>query len=442
MSRITEKLQQGHPAWLVVYASSAAFMTYFCMYAFRKPYTAASWEQVAGWGGVIDFKIALVLSQIFGYTLAKFIGIKVISEMATGRRSMAILGLVLIGELALIAFALTPTPINIGWLFINGLSLGMIWGLVFSFLEGRRTTEVLGAVLSITFIVASGMVRTVGRWLLLEVNVPELWMPALTGAIFTIPLFISVWLLSRIPPPTSEDEAERLKRQPMNAAERWRFFKDSAPGITMLVVSYLLFTALRDFQDNFSPELWTALGYGSEPTIFASVSFRIAFVVLVVLGAMVFIRNNRTAFMANHLFILLGIALMAGATWGYQQQLLDGKSWMVLIGAGTYVAFIPFNCFLFDRMIASVGMVANAGFLIYVADSAGYVGAISIMLYRTFAAPELSWLSFFIKSVYATCAMSGCLVLGSAIYFSFKLRMRWVRRWLPVPPKPQPALSE
>ncbi|WP_277750377.1 DUF5690 family protein [Pseudoalteromonas phenolica] len=100
----------------------------------------------------------------------------------------------------------------------------MIWGLVFSYLEGRKTTELLGAVLSVTFILASGLVRTVGKWLMVEIQVSEMWMPAVTGAIFLPLLVISVFCLNSLPAPTTSDEQARQKRAPMNGAQRWAFF--------------------------------------------------------------------------------------------------------------------------------------------------------------------------------------------------------------------------
>ncbi|MEZ6111840.1 MAG: DUF5690 family protein [Pirellulaceae bacterium] len=60
-------------------AASAAFGTYFCMYAFRKPFTAGTFEGQEIWG--LGLKTTLVISQLLGYMLSKFIGIKVISEM-------------------------------------------------------------------------------------------------------------------------------------------------------------------------------------------------------------------------------------------------------------------------------------------------------------------------------------------------------------------------
>lgn len=109
---------------LVVYASTAAFMTYFSMYAFRKPFTAASFTDVEGWSGVLDYKVALVLSQVLGYLLSKFIGIKVVSEMPAKKRAFSIVALVMLSELALIAFALIPAPYNVVALFL----MVSLWG--------------------------------------------------------------------------------------------------------------------------------------------------------------------------------------------------------------------------------------------------------------------------------------------------------------------------
>ena len=417
-SAIKSFLENGHSIWFVIYVSCAAFLTYTCMYAFRKPFSAATFESVEGWQGIVDFKIALVLSQVFGYLLSKFIGIKVVSEMTPARRTLTIFALVMSSEIALILFALTPAPYNIGFMFFNGLPLGMIWGLVFSFLEGRRNTEILGAVLSVTFIVASGWVRTVGKWFLIELDVPEVWMPAVTGAAFTLPFMFCLYCLAQTPLPTQLDIEQRHERAPMDSKARWMFFKNYAPGILLLVSAFLLFTGLRDFRDNFSAEIWNALGYGSEPGIFTYAGIRMALIVLVALGLMVLIKDNIRAFFTNQYFVLFGCFLLGISTLLFESNTLDGKSWMVLMGAGLYIAYIPFNSFLFDRMVSAVGVTANAGFLIYLADSAGYLGSVSILLYRTFASPEISWLNFFINLSYFVSVVGASLIVASLIYFS------------------------
>ena len=417
-SKIHHWLERAPTFWFVVFAISAAFLTYFSMYAFRKPFVVGHYEY-SDWFG-IDFKVMLILSQVIGYLCSKFIGIKVVSSMLHNRRAIAILALIMFAELALLLFAVLPLQWKPLAMFLNGLPLGMIWGLVFSYLEGRRTSELLGAGLSASFVVASGMVRSVGKSLIVYLDVPEFWMPVLTGLIFTPLLFISVYALSLLPEPNAADEAARQKRQPMTAADRWNLFSKYWFGLLSLILAFLLFTALRDFRDNFSSEIWMALGYGNTPEIFTYAGVRIAGMVLVALALLMFIRDNFKAFTANHIAIILGCVILGGSTWAYQYAGLDSKVWMVLLGSGLYLSYIPFNCFLFDRFVAIAGGVANAGFLIYLADSAGYVGSVSLMLVKNFYSPDLSWLTFFINAIYVTAIVGGSLTFIAWVYFRWR----------------------
>ena len=115
------------------WAMTAAFGTYFCMYGFRKPYTAATFDGVMSFG--VAFKTLAVTSQVFGYMLSKFIGIKVVPEMPPHRRASTILWLIGSAEVALLLFGLVPQPFNLVPLFLNGLALGMVFGLVLGFLD-------------------------------------------------------------------------------------------------------------------------------------------------------------------------------------------------------------------------------------------------------------------------------------------------------------------
>ncbi len=179
----------------LLYSSIAAFGAYFCMYAFRKPFTVARYDHLQVWG--VDYKIALILLQVLGYATSKFIGIKVISELTPGKRKFYFLGLILMAELALFLFAIVPAPYNVVFMFLNGLPLGMIWGIVFSYLEGRKTTEILGIILCTSFIVSSGVVKSAGMWIMQYWGVSEFWMPVVTGALFLLPLLVFIFLLEK-----------------------------------------------------------------------------------------------------------------------------------------------------------------------------------------------------------------------------------------------------
>ena len=100
--RVTERLSRAHPAVLNGYVVALAFSTYFCMYAFRKPFAAASFTDAKWLGGAIDLKTAFVISQIVGYTISKYLGIKFCSEVTRRRRVWLLLGLILFAEAALL----------------------------------------------------------------------------------------------------------------------------------------------------------------------------------------------------------------------------------------------------------------------------------------------------------------------------------------------------
>ena len=112
-------------------------------------------------------------------------------------------------------------------LFLNGIPLGMVWGLVVWYLEGRRTADILLAALSCSFIVSSGAVKDVGQ-VMLDLGITEWWMPAVVGALF-LPLYVfSVWLLNRLPDANAEDRAARVDREPMDAARRREYLASTA----------------------------------------------------------------------------------------------------------------------------------------------------------------------------------------------------------------------
>ena len=242
---IKERLQTSPLILFVLYVSFSSFVVYGCMYGFRKPFTAATYAGYSLFG--ISYKVILVISQVVGYMISKFYGIKFIATMKPENRAVNILLLISISWLSLLFFAIIPFPYNFIFMFINGLPLGMVWGLVFGFLEGRKLTELMGAVLATSFIFASGLAKTVGKWILLHLHVNEWWMPFFAGAVFIFPLAISVWLLQQTPPPTEEDKANRSYRKPMDEKERKEFVKKFGVILAPVVLAYSLLTILRDF---------------------------------------------------------------------------------------------------------------------------------------------------------------------------------------------------
>jgi hypothetical protein len=423
MTALHRWLTRASPAAFTAYATLAAFATYFCMYGFRKAFAVGTYAGHLDVPllGALDLKSAFVIAQVLGYAASKFLGIKIVSELSPGRRAGAILVLIGASELALLLFAIIPAPWSALALVLNGLPLGMIWGLVFGFLEGRKVSDLLGAGLCVSFIVSSGFVKTVGKWVMAS-GVSEAWMPFVVGLMFYPPLVLFVALLAQIPPPTAEDEALRTKRLPMDAASRRAFFAAYAPGLVALVGLYVLLTAYRDFRDNFAREIWDALGFAGAPEILTTAELPVALGALIAVAAIVFVKDNRKALLVLHGLMLAGAVLIGASTLLFDAGLIGPAAWMISVGLGLYVGYVPFNSVLFDRLIAAVGSVATAGFLIYVADAFGYLGSVALLLTKSFAKPELSWLEFFRGMSYVTAAVTAVLYVVSAVYFARRTR--------------------
>jgi len=429
-SRITSWLSKA-PAWqFSLYAIAVSFSTYFCMYGFRKAFSVARFEDQTIWG--FDLKMALVISQIIGYTLAKYLGTKFCSEIQARNRAFAILLCIAGAETALVLYGILPGDWIMLGIFLNGLSLGGVWGLVYGFLEGRKVSEILGAGLSCSYIIASGYAKTVGKsWL--DEGVSEVWMPALTGACYLPFLLVAVWFLKQIPPPSEADIAERVLRKPMDSKDRWLFVKQFLPGLSVLFIVYFFLTAYRDFRDNFQIDIYSDLGRDSEPMLLTATETPIGFIVVGCLALLYLVKDNRRGLFGTHFMMLSGMVLIGVSTYLFDKGMLDffnGQKdpifghdlasdivWLFLVGLGAYLAYVPYGCVLFDRMIAGWGTAATAVFAIYAADALGYTGSIAMLFYKELGARDLNYAEFFKGFSYFTSVFCTLGFVLSWIYF-------------------------
>ncbi len=403
---------------IALYAALVSFGTYVFIFGFRKSFTVCTFDELTF--GPIAYKTALVISQMLGYLLAKFYGIKFISGLQKVNRYKIIFLLTGIAWLAWLLFAIVPAPYNVVFLFINGFPLGMLWGVVFSYVEGRKSTDFIGAALAVSFIFASGWVKSVGAWLMAQFAITQFWVPFCTGLVFALPLMICVYGLEKVPPPSEEDEWLRTKRIPMTAIDRKNLLKQYLPGIIAFVVIYLFATIFRDIRDNFSADMWKEMGYVSSPSIFTQTETPITIFILIIMGAVVLIKNSFKALMVAHIFILIGFIVAGVSTYYFSLQLLDPFWWMIWVGLGLYLVYIPFNSIFFDRLIAAFSMKGNAGFFIYVADSVGYVGSVSVMLAKEGMSLQIKWTQFFSQSVMILSLVGIFITLYAMYYFSKK----------------------
>ena len=405
-----------------LYTAAVVFLAYTMIFGFRKSFTVATFDgiTIAGY----SYKTVLVICQMLGYLLAKFYGIKYISELKRTGSGKIILVLTGLAWLCWLFFALIPVPYNILFLFLNGFPLGMLWGVVFSYVEGRRSTDFIGATLAVSFIFASGFVKSVGAWLMFNFGISEFWVPFCTGIVFSLPLILFVYLMEKIPPPTPEDINYRAERIPMSAADRKNFIKEFLGGIIACVVIYCFATIFRDIRDNFGAEMWKEMGFFNQPAIFTKTETPITLIVLLLIGSMVLIKNNFTALKTAHYFILAGFILAGTCTVLFKGNQISPIWWMTLVGLGLYMVYIPFNAVFFDRLISTFKYASNVGFLIYIADSFGYVGSIGVLLSKEIFKVQLNWVTFFSNSVVILSVIGSLITLFSLYYFSKKYKER------------------
>ena len=391
-----------------------SFSIYFGMYALRKPFAAGVWDELI-WG--FPLKIWLVSAQLLGYAAAKWWGITFVSQVQRAQQKKALLVMFAMAFGSLLLLAIAPTPLKVGAMVLNGLSLGMVWGVIFRYLEGRKATEVLGIFLSCSFVVSSGAVKSLGLWLIQNLGVEESWMPFITGLCFAPVLILSVWWIDRLPEPNESDRALRSNRTAMKRSDRREMLQNVGLGVGFISVAYVLLTGLRDLRDNFAVELWEELGVQDSAANLTQSEWPITLIILAVFTLTARIRDNQKAFSAMLLVLVVGSFLIGFSAYAHQMGWLSPLMFMFLLGLGLYLAYIPITSILFDRLIAALNLNGNVGFFIYTADAMGYLGTTVLMFVFRFGETDLSWLNLVYNISFLVSITSGALFLSALVWF-------------------------
>ena len=406
------------PDWLfVLWAGGTALLSYSLVYALRKPFTAAEFDglQVAG----MDYKIVVSIIQLIGYVCAKMLGIKFISELKPEGRLKFIIGSAALSELSLVAFGLLPAPYNIFALFFNGLSLGCMWGVIFSFLEGRRTTDILASIMGVSMALSSGVAKSLGLYALNDLGVSEFWMPALVGAVAFPLLCFMGCMMTKFPAPTAADIAARTKHVTLDGRQRWQLFVKFMPLLIMLFGANLLLTVQRDIKEDFIVCIIDVSQVSS--WAFAHLDSIATLVLLGVFALLSAVGNHLRALCLILIMSAIGMGTIAflGAEAGSLN--MPVTAWLFLQTLCIDIAYLSFQTIFFERFIACFKVQGNVGFFIITIDFIGYLGTLCLLLFKEFQAPHIDWTSFYNgMSVYIGIAC--CLAFaGSIIYMINKV---------------------
>lgn len=375
----------------ILWAGGAALLSYSLVYALRKPFTAASFENAEFFD--MDYKVVVTISQILGYVVSKFIGIKLISELQSEERFKFILTSVLLAEASLILFGLLSTPFNVAAMFLNGLSLGCMWGVIFSFIEGRRVTDILASLLGVSMVISSGTAKSVGLYVMNHLHVSEFWMPALIGAVALPLLLLLGWALNKLPEPNKEDIAMKSERETLNGKQRWELFKSFMPFLSMLFIANIAIVVLRDIKEDFLVNIIDVSAYS--PWLFAQIDSIVTLIILGIFGLMVLVKDNLKALSVLFGLIIAGMIVMSVVSFGQQQLRLSPVIWLFIQSLCLYIAYLTFQTIFFDRFIACFRIRGNVGFFIVTTDFLGYTGTVLVLVLKEFCNPDIDWAVFY-----------------------------------------------
>lgn len=375
----------------ILWAGGAALLSYSLVYALRKPFTAASFENAEFFD--MDYKVVVTISQILGYVVSKFIGIKLISELQSEERFKFILTSVLLAEASLILFGLLSTPFNVAAMFLNGLSLGCMWGVIFSFIEGRRVTDILASLLGVSMVISSGTAKSVGLYVMNHLHVSEFWMPALIGAVALPLLLLLGWALNKLPEPNKEDIAMKSERETLNGKQRWELFKSYMPFLSMLFIANIAIVILRDIKEDFLVNIIDVSAYS--PWLFAQIDSIVTLIILGIFGLMVLVKDNLKALSVLFGLIIAGMIVMSVVSFGQQQLRLSPVIWLFIQSLCLYIAYLTFQTIFFDRFIACFRIRGNVGFFIVTTDFLGYTGTVLVLVLKEFYNPDIDWAVFY-----------------------------------------------
>ena len=120
--------------------------------------------------------------------------------------------------------------------------------------------------------------------------------------------------------------------------------------------------------------------------------------------------------------LILGTAMLGVSVPLYDAGTIDGLQWMVMVGLGAYLAYVPFGSLLFERVMAATRFPGTAVFTICLADAVGYTGSVGMMAGKDLLAGDMEPLVFFRKlTIWFSVATTFFFIFGG-LYFLKRVR--------------------
>ncbi|MES1910816.1 MAG: hypothetical protein MHM6MM_003345 [Cercozoa sp. M6MM] len=418
-------IQRSSPGLFAVLAGVVVFTTYAATYCIRFPTFVPTYKDRTAFG--VELKSALTIAQSFGYILFKIPTVVYFPKLPKRAWMPALIACYAWSTVCLALMGwFTSGEGKVVMTFLCAAGLTPVYALIVRFLEGRKITEPLTAMLLFATVVTGGMARSIGAWFL-TLGVAEAWMP-LVVALCAAPVYcLSSYLLHTLPPPTEEDRSLRQARLPMTIGQQKQWSLKFWQPLSVCAVWYIAAVGYRMFRDYFQTDIMEELmcDVGQDPDecspsplVYTLTEFACGSVVLAAVVSLTPLKNNYKAFFLTMLYMAIGSGpLLIGGT-----ALLSGSSplgWMVSSGTGVSLGgSMLIGAPWWDRLMAAAGDSYTVSFLCYWSDFFGHSGTIGVVFYKEFfTSDDVSFASFFESISYVAGAfMLFCCMLATVLF--------------------------
>ena len=390
------ELNSGRPAFTSRFATSiiALSMSFsYCLtYFWRYPIFVlpANITSQPVFSERMDVQASISLAFILGFGVAKPFAATVASSPFFFRHRSKALLLLLTSSNFIVGFGnLSPAPgAKVAAVFFSSFCSSWIYGMMVTYLEGRRSTEALIAISSMCLAYTGNLSRGVGRAVLNAGVSPEM-MPLLIGTAAWVPACGLLLVLDRAPKPSEADVAARSRRVPMDLPAKRRFLSRWGGGVFLMMLAYALVTGVRSVRDLYSAQIFAAaMNVEEAPAwIFLVADAPGAVLSAAALVAVGIIRDSRRAMLAMILLMVIAITLGLGATALFQLNILGGVAWQLCLGTSVFVTYSLLSTPFYERMFAATRTEGTISFLVFASDCFGYVVTTTLLLYQDFGSP-------------------------------------------------------
>jgi uncharacterized membrane protein YwzB len=269
-----------------------------------------------------------------------------------------------------------------------------MWGFLFSYIEGRRLTDILAGCLGVSMVISSGAAKSFGLYVL-SFDVSPFWMPAIIGGI-AMPLLVGIsFLLDKLPEPSVEEKTEKMERTPLNKTQRNALLRKYLLFLVPLLTVNILYTVLRDIKEDFLVDIIKHTDIRLSSFLFVRIDSVVTVLLLIILGSMIKVRDNQHSLVVLLMLMFAGSLVVFLSSLFFESLKTSPVVWLFLQSMGIYTAYLAFQTVFFDRFIACFKIKGNAGFFIYISDFLGYLASCLFLFGKSALNIRINWFEYY-----------------------------------------------